>query len=368
MTDESDAQSKSMRKPSRNDSSRKPKLFRCTGYGNCNMVFTRSEHLARHARKHTGEKPFQCVVPGCGRMFSRFDNMMQHTQTHNNGKSTRRTKVKTKKRPAKRDSGSSTSTSMSIHKRNHSQSSVTSSPYDMSSDESEYTPYKRPRSGAYRRDSTGTHRSSYSLDDSPPTLPPPSYITHETIPPVEHLIGSWHSKSQNSASPPSPLAPLSPPMSNESPTGYLALRSWRLPIASSWRRKSLEGHQPLSPLSPMESDFSILPKLASYLVKNPDKSPESFYRRHRSMDDSYTRRDIKKEHDRYSTRRLSVADLCNPIESLCQGSDWANTKPEEKTISLTEDEFEALQGFSRFRLGSTSQERHSLHPLSSSQG
>lgn len=32
-----------------------PKLFRCTGFGDCDMVFTRSEHLARHARKHTGE-------------------------------------------------------------------------------------------------------------------------------------------------------------------------------------------------------------------------------------------------------------------------------------------------------------------------
>ncbi|KAI8081805.1 uncharacterized protein B0P05DRAFT_538121, partial [Gilbertella persicaria] len=58
------------------------KLFQCTGYGDCNMVFTRSEHLARHARKHTGEKPFVCIIPGCGKAFSRFDNMMQHTQTH----------------------------------------------------------------------------------------------------------------------------------------------------------------------------------------------------------------------------------------------------------------------------------------------
>ncbi|KAG2196740.1 hypothetical protein INT46_004658 [Mucor plumbeus] len=60
----------------------KQKLFQCTGYNNCNMIFTRSEHLARHTRKHTGEKPYLCVVPGCTRRFSRFDNMMQHTQTH----------------------------------------------------------------------------------------------------------------------------------------------------------------------------------------------------------------------------------------------------------------------------------------------
>ncbi|KAF9575938.1 hypothetical protein EC968_000899 [Mortierella alpina] len=63
----------------------KGKLFQCSGYGDCRMVFTRSEHLARHARKHTGEKPFQCVVDGCTRMFSRYDNMVQHTQTHTKG-------------------------------------------------------------------------------------------------------------------------------------------------------------------------------------------------------------------------------------------------------------------------------------------
>ncbi|KAG0381065.1 hypothetical protein BGX24_000043 [Mortierella sp. AD032] len=43
-------------------SSSSPKTFQCTGYPGCNMVFTRSEHLARHE--------------------SRYDNMIQHTQTH----------------------------------------------------------------------------------------------------------------------------------------------------------------------------------------------------------------------------------------------------------------------------------------------
>jgi uncharacterized Zn-finger protein len=54
------------------------KVFVCTGYGDCTMQFTRSEHLARHIRKHTGERPFHC---NCGRNFSRLDNLRQHMTT-----------------------------------------------------------------------------------------------------------------------------------------------------------------------------------------------------------------------------------------------------------------------------------------------
>nr|GAT47114.1 predicted protein [Mycena chlorophos] len=54
------------------------KTWVCRGFGQCSMSFSRSEHLARHIRKHTGERPFNCH---CGKQFSRLDNLRQHAQT-----------------------------------------------------------------------------------------------------------------------------------------------------------------------------------------------------------------------------------------------------------------------------------------------
>ncbi|RKF81902.1 putative c2h2 transcription factor [Golovinomyces cichoracearum] len=67
---------------SENDRSIKKKenapKFYCDDFPPCNLSFTRSEHLARHIRKHTGERPFECH---CSRKFSRLDNLRQHAQT-----------------------------------------------------------------------------------------------------------------------------------------------------------------------------------------------------------------------------------------------------------------------------------------------
>ncbi|KAH7016566.1 uncharacterized protein B0I36DRAFT_255009 [Microdochium trichocladiopsis] len=49
-----------------------PKVHRCP---HCSREFKRPEHLRRHCRAHTGEKPYVCH---CGACFTRKDLLRRH--------------------------------------------------------------------------------------------------------------------------------------------------------------------------------------------------------------------------------------------------------------------------------------------------
>ncbi|KAG2192054.1 hypothetical protein INT47_012303 [Mucor saturninus] len=64
---------------SSNGSHATPRRYKCTL---CVKRFTRPSSLATHMHSHTGEKPYKCVVEGCGRRFSVVSNLRRHAKIH----------------------------------------------------------------------------------------------------------------------------------------------------------------------------------------------------------------------------------------------------------------------------------------------
>ena len=51
----------------------------CARYG---RQFKFKFNLVNHVRVHTGERPFQCPLPGCGKLFTLRDRLKYHERTH----------------------------------------------------------------------------------------------------------------------------------------------------------------------------------------------------------------------------------------------------------------------------------------------
>ncbi|KAJ5174690.1 transcriptional regulator family: C2H2 zinc finger [Penicillium canariense] len=160
---------------------KKGQRFFCTDFPPCNLSFTRSEHLARHIRKHTGERPFQCH---CSRRFSRLDNLRQHAQTvHVNeeipGDSLAATgtrfqrQVRTDRvRPPGR-ARAGTGGSQGAHSRGHSRNLSTSSITSTTSTFSQPPELRRrPPPLIMANDPTGRARLGLDPMGEPPSTPP----------------------------------------------------------------------------------------------------------------------------------------------------------------------------------------------------
>jgi hypothetical protein len=59
----------------------------------CHRRFNRAEHVRRHQRVHTQERPYECSWAGCSRRFARRDNLAQHERTHERRAERRRQKA-----------------------------------------------------------------------------------------------------------------------------------------------------------------------------------------------------------------------------------------------------------------------------------
>lgn len=168
----------------------------------------------------------------------------------------------------------------------------------------------------HQRNKKNREKFTEDVDDKLPlrkqqqrrALPPPPLQTTMLTPPHSHkklpsmdkvVVGSWHSL------PELPISPVSP-----------TYNQWAGGV-----------HSVNSPPTSQHSPVSLVHSASPSSVQSPDEPLSPFQQ---------------------SDRRLSVAELCNPVEENPIHSD-AMFLPLDERISLTKDEYEALEGLTQFQ-------------------